>query len=203
MILKRLFDVLFSLIGLVLLSPLLILVAILVKLDSSGPAMFRQERVGLNGRLFKIHKYRTMVVNAEKLALQITVGDDARITKVGRIIRKYKIDEFPQLIDVFLGDMSMVGPRPEVAKYVAHYPEISRELVLSVRPGITDRASIEYKDENTILGQTNDPESAYIKQVLPVKLRFYEAYVNNRSFLGDLGILWDTFVAVFFSRIKN
>lgn len=189
---KRLFDWLASGLGLLVLSPLLLVLALWIKLDSPGPVFFRQERVGLGGRVFRIHKFRTMVVDAEKQGLQITVGSDSRVTRVGQWLRKYKIDELPQLIDVWLGHMSLVGPRPEVLRYVAQYPDDIRELVLSVRPGITDRASIEFKDENMILGLATDPHKAYLEEVLPKKLSFYVAYVNERSFFGDVKIIFRT-----------
>ena len=144
---KRLFDLLLSCIGLLLLAPLLLLIALLIKLDSPGPVMFRQERVGRFGKPFRIHKFRTMRHEPAGQGLQITVGADRRITRVGGFLRASKLDELPQLLDVWLGDMSLVGPRPEVPRYVAHYPAELREKVLSVRPGITDIASIEYRDE--------------------------------------------------------
>lgn len=193
---KRLFDFCASGVGLILLSPILLLIAALIRLDSHGPIFFRQERVGQFGRLFKIHKFRTMVVDAEALGMQITVGVDPRITKVGELLRRYKLDELPQLIDVLFGDMSLVGPRPEVPRYVACYPQELRELVLSVRPGITDRASIEYKDESKILGCATDPHQAYVNEVLPIKLGYYAEYVRNRSLLGDIGIIISTIQAI-------
>lgn len=193
---KRLFDFCASGIGLILLSPILLLIAALIRLDSHGPIFFRQERVGQFGRLFKIHKFRTMVVDAEAMGMQITVGVDPRITKVGEFLRRYKLDELPQLIDVLFGDMSLVGPRPEVPRYVACYPQELRELVLSVRPGITDRASIEYKDESKILGCATDPHQAYVNEVLPIKLGYYAEYVRNRSLLGDIGIIISTIQAI-------
>ena len=196
MILKRWFDLLASGLGLIALSPLFLLVAILIKLDSRGPVFFRQERVGRFGKAFQIHKFRTMVTDAELKGLQITVGADVRVTRAGRTLRKYKLDELPQLIDVLLGDMSLVGPRPEVPRYVAFYPEETRNVVLSVRPGITDRASIEYKDENRILGLAEDPSRAYVEQVLPVKLGHYVDYVSRRTFVGDLKIIFATLVAI-------
>ena len=150
----------------------------------------------MNGRIFRIHKFRTMSVEAEKKGLQITVGADRRITRVGAVIRKYKIDELPQLIDVLLGDMSLVGPRPEVPKYIACYPEDVRKIVLSVRPGITDWASIKFKDENSILGEAADPEAAYINQVLPIKQKYYVDYVKNRTFFNDIVIIFSTLIAV-------
>jgi len=196
MIAKRLFDLLASGLGLVLLSPFLLLIALGVKIDSPGPVFFRQERVGQYGRVFRIHKFRTMTTDAERNGLQITVGADARITRIGGILRKYKLDELPQLIDVLHGDMSLVGPRPEVPRYVACYPEEARKVVLSVRPGITDRASIEFKDESRILGLAEDPHRAYVEQVLPVKLKYYVDYVRQRTFFGDLKIILATLVAV-------
>jgi lipopolysaccharide/colanic/teichoic acid biosynthesis glycosyltransferase len=195
--LKRWFDLLASGLGLIVLSPLFLLVAILIKLDSKGPVFFRQERVGRFGKVFKIHKFRTMVADAELKGLQITVGADARVTRVGGALRKYKVDELPQLIDVFFDDMSLVGPRPEVARYVAFYPDETKDVVLSVRPGITDRASIEYKDENQILGLADDPHRAYVEQVLPVKIGYYVDYVTHRTFFGDLKIIFATLVSIF------
>ncbi len=193
---KRLFDWLASSLGLLLLAPLLLGLAVWIKLDSSGPVFFRQERVGRGGRLFRIHKFRTMVTDAERRGLQITVGADARVTRVGQWLRKYKLDELPQLLDVWLGHMSLVGPRPEVPRYVACYPVDVRDIVLSVRPGITDRASIEFKDENEILGRAQDPHAAYVQEVLPIKLRYYQEYVRSRSFLGDLMLIFKTFYAL-------
>lgn len=194
--LKRLFDFFGSGIGLIILLPIMLVIAVLIRLDSRGPIFFRQERVGQFGRLFKIHKFRTMVVDAEALGMQITVGFDPRVTRVGEFLRRYKLDELPQLIDVLFGYMSFVGPRPEVPRYVACYPQELRELVLSVRPGITDRASIEYKDENEILGRATDPHQAYLTEVLPIKLGYYADYVRNRSLLGDIGIIFLTLRAI-------
>ncbi len=189
---KRLFDFLLSGIGLIFLSPVFLLFAVLIKIDSPGPVFFRQERVGLSGRTFRIYKFRTMVTEAERKGLQITVGADNRVTRVGQWLRKYKLDELPQLLNVWLGSMSLVGPRPEVPRYVACYPADIREVVLSVRPGITDRASIEYRDENQILGQAQDPHQAYVHEVLPIKLRYYTEYVRTRTFFGDIKIILDT-----------
>ena len=193
---KRLFDWLASGLGLLVLAPLFLVLALWIKLDSIGPVFFRQERVGQDGRLFRIHKFRTMVIDAERLGLQITVGADARVTSVGHWLRKYKLDELPQLLDVWLGHMSLVGPRPEVQRYVACYPADLRAVVLSVRPGITDRASIEFKDENEILGSAVDPHMAYMNEVLPIKLRYYVEYVKTRSFLGDIFLILKTFAAL-------
>jgi lipopolysaccharide/colanic/teichoic acid biosynthesis glycosyltransferase len=189
---KRLFDVIASGLGLLILAPVLLVLALIIKLESPGPVFFRQERVGRFGKLFRIHKFRTMVTDAERKGLQITVGSDARVTRVGVPLRKYKLDELPQLVDVFVGHMSLVGPRPEVPRYVACYPEEAREIVLSVRPGITDWASIEFKDENEILGKAKDPHQAYIDEVLPIKLGYYVKYVREQSFLGDLRVIFVT-----------
>jgi lipopolysaccharide/colanic/teichoic acid biosynthesis glycosyltransferase len=196
MIAKRLFDLIVSAVGLVFLSPLLIAIAIFIKWESRGPVFFRQERVGQFGKTFFIHKFRTMVVGAESLGLQITVGADPRVTQVGNVLRKYKLDELAQLIDVFVGSMSFVGPRPEVPAYVACYPADAIQIILSVRPGITDRASIEYKDENEILAQANDPHKTYVEEVLPKKIHFYLDYVRNRTFFDDLRILFATLLAI-------
>ncbi len=193
---KRLFDWLASTCGLLVLAPVLVVLAFWIKLDSAGPVFFRQERVGRGGKLFRIHKFRTMVTDAERRGLQITVGADARVTRVGQWLRKYKLDELPQLLDVWLGHMSLVGPRPEVPRYVACYPADVRDVVLSVRPGITDRASIEFKDENEILGRAADPHLAYVNEVLPIKLRFYVDYVAHRSFRSDVGIIVATIRAL-------
>lgn len=198
--LKRAFDIFFAAGALLVLAPLLIVVALWVKFDSSGPVFFRQPRVGLRGCMFAIYKFRTMRVDTRADGPQITVGTDPRITPSGAFLRKYKIDEFPQFINVVLGDMSVVGPRPEVARYVALYPGATRELVLSVRPGITDLASIEYRDENDLLGRSADPETTYVTEVMPAKLAYCERYVRERSFIGDLAIIRRSFMASFARR---
>lgn len=193
---KRLFDIFASSVGLLVLAPLFAIVAIMIKMDSPGPVFFRQERVGRRGELFRIHKFRTMVVDASLRGMQITVGADVRITRVGSNLRRYKLDELPQLIDVLFGKMSLVGPRPEVPRYVDCYPDDVRTLVLSVRPGITDKASIEFRSENELLAKADDPQRVYVEQVLPIKLRYYVDYVNNRSFLGDVAIIFSTIAAI-------
>ena len=198
--LKRAFDVLFAAAVLLLLSPLLLGVAAWIRLDSRGPVLFRQLRVGRDGREFRILKFRTVHVDAPARGPQITVGRDPRITRAGHFLRKYKIDEFPQFINVLVGDMSVVGPRPEVPRYVAMYPPATRDLVLSVRPGITDLASIEYRDENELLGRSADPERTYVEQVMPAKLAYCERYVQERSFAGDIGIIGRTIAASFVNR---
>jgi lipopolysaccharide/colanic/teichoic acid biosynthesis glycosyltransferase len=197
---KRAFDIFFGTGALLVLAPLMLLVGLWIKVDSSGPVFFRQQRVGLHGREFAIYKFRTMRTRATPEGRQITVGADARITSCGAFLRKYKIDEFPQFINVVLGDMSVVGPRPEVPRYVALYPRATRDLVLSVRPGITDLASIEYRDENDLLGQSADPEGTYVAEVMPAKLAYCERYVRERSFVGDLAIIRRSFVASFARR---
>ena len=191
---KRLFDIVASALGLLLLTPLLIAVAVWIKFDSRGPVMFRQERVGRFGRPFMIHKFRTMRV--DNAGLQITVGSDKRITAAGRFLRGSKLDELPQLWDVLRGAMSLVGPRPEVPRYVALYPADLRETVLSVRPGITDLASIEYRDEGAVLARAADPECAYVDEVLPAKLALSARYVREASFLGDLRLILATLGAI-------
>ncbi len=196
MILKRIFDLFFSIIGILLLTPLLLCIIIWVKAGSRGPVFFRQDRVGRFGKIFRIIKFRTMCLDAEAKGRQITVGEDSRITGSGRFLRRYKLDELPQLFNVVLGEMSLVGPRPEVPRYVALYPEKVRESVLSVPPGITDYASIEYKDENAILGCAADPEKAYIEEVMPVKLAYYERYVAERSLLIDFKLIIKTLKSI-------
>lgn len=186
---KRTFDVVLSLAGIVVLLPLFAVIAGSIKLDSPGPVFFRQERVGRFGRPFRIFKFRTMRPDSEQSGGQITVGDDPRITGAGTFLRRYKLDELPQLFNVVLGDMSLVGPRPEVPRYVALYPEKTRELVLSVPPGITDYASIEYRDENALLGKASDPEKTYVEEILPIKLRYYEKYLAEQSLLIDSKII--------------
>ncbi len=194
--LKRLFDLVASGLGFLVLAPLLLVVALAIKLESPGPVFFRQERVGQFGKPFFIHKFRTMVTNAERNGLQITVGEDARVTRVGAVVRKYKLDELAQLIDVIVGNMSLVGPRPEVPRYVDCYPKEAKEIVLSVKPGITDWASIKFKNENEILGKAKDPHRAYIDEILPIKIRYYVEYVRGRSFFGDLRIIFATLYAI-------
>ena len=185
--LKRAFDLAASGIGLLLLSPLLLALAAWIRLDSPGPVFFRQERIGLRGRPFRIYKFRSMRVDHS--GPQITVGADDRITRSGHIIRAYKLDELPQLLNVFLGDMSLVGPRPEVPRYVAFYPADVRAEVLSVRPGITDLASVQYRSESTLLAQSADPERTYIDTILPAKLALCRQYVRERSLGLDLKII--------------
>ena len=196
MMLKRTFDLLVSSTALLLIIPLLALLAIWVKLDSPGPVLFRQHRVGRGGRQFAIHKLRTMRIDSERSNSQITVAGDSRITRSGRLLRKYKLDELPQLVDVLVGNMSMVGPRPEVPRYMELYPAQTREKVLSVRPGITDWASLRFRDENEMLASASNSEQTYIAEVLPIKQRLYLDYVDNRTFWMDLRILGQTVWAI-------
>lgn len=196
MIQKRIFDLFFSIPGVLLLAPLFLLISIWIIFDSVGPVFFRQERVGRFGKVFLIFKFRTMCLDAESKGRQITVGQDPRITRSGRFLRKTKLDELPQLLNVITGEMSLVGPRPEVPRYVALYPANVRELVLSVPPGITDYASIEYKDENAILGQAADPDRAYVEDVMPVKLAYYQRYVAERSLWVDFKLIMKTLQAI-------
>lgn len=186
---KRIFDLVFVIPGLLVLLPIFIVVSIAIKLDSSGPIFFRQSRVGRNGILFSILKFRTMVVNADKIGGRITIGYDTRVTRVGGFLRRYKLDELPQLINVIKGEMSLVGPRPEVPEYVSYYPEDVKETVLSVPPGITDQASIEFSNESEILGQSEDPTFTYVNDIIPVKLNYYIWYVENRSLLLDIKLI--------------
>jgi len=193
---KRLFDVVFAAAGLLLLAPLFVLIALSIKAGSPGPVFFRQERVGRHGVPFRIHKFRTMREAGAPNPLQITVGADARITRVGAVLRRAKLDELPQLIDVLLGRMSIVGPRPEVPRYVAIYPTELREKVLSVRPGITDFASIQFRDESTLLARAADPEREYTEVVLPAKLRLAAQYVDQATLATDLRLIGRTLKAL-------
>jgi len=192
---KRLFDVLAAACGLLLLAPVLCAIALWIRLDSPGPALFRQRRVGRHGRLFDIYKFRTMADRPDD-GRQLTVGADPRITRAGRFLRRTKLDELPQLLNVLEGTMSLVGPRPEVPRYVDRYPPAVRQIVLSVAPGVTDLAAILFKDENDILGLAPDPERAYVETILPVKLEYYQRYVRERSFWLDLRILFRTLAAI-------
>ena len=196
---KRSFDLVASTIALLVLWPLFVVIAIWIKLDSKGSVFFRQTRVGRDEKNFEILKCRSMSVptSAQTAGLLITVGQDARVTKSGAFIRKTKLDELPQLINVLLGTMSIVGPRPEVPKYIACYTPEQKQSVLSVRPGITDNASIAFRDENEILGKAQDPEKAYIEEILPIKIAFYMEYAKHHSFQQDLKIIIKTIQILF------
>lgn len=193
--LKRTFDILASFCGLLLLSPLFIVVAIWIKLDSTGPVFYRQIRVGRGNKDFRLFKFRSMSVDSDKKGLLTVGGRDSRITNSGYFIRKYKLDELPQLINVFIGDMSFVGPRPEVRRYVDIYTD-EQLHVLDVRPGITDMASIKYRNENDLLEGSENPEEYYIKVIMPDKLRINLDYVAHHSFWGDIKMIFSTFVEI-------
>lgn len=188
---KRTFDIAVSAVGLLLSSPFLAMVVVSIKLTSKGPVFFRQERVGKNFVTFHILKFRTMVVDAEKLGGHLTTGKDPRITSIGRFLRKTKLDELPQLINVFKGEMSFVGPRPEVSKYVEMFREDYEEL-LTVRPGITDPASLKYRYESEVLGDSENPEETYVTQILPDKIALAKEYIKSSSFLFDLRLIFKT-----------
>lgn len=191
----RFFDILFSLLGILLLSPVFLILYISIRLESKGGGFYRQQRVGRYGEDFYVYKFRSMRVGADKQGLITVGGRDPRITHIGYFVRKYKLDELPQLFNVLKGDMSLVGPRPEVRKYVDLYTDEQRE-VLSVRPGITDYASIEYVDENTILGQAEDADKAYVEQIMPDKIRYNMRYIDNRSIKEYFKIVFLTFWSI-------
>ena len=191
----RFFDFILSLVGLVVLAPIFIVLAIWIKTDSKGPVFYKQVRVGQNGIDFGLFKFRSMVVDADKKGLITVGGRDPRITRSGYFIRKYKLDELPQLINVLVGDMSLVGPRPEVRKYVELYDD-DQNKVLSVKPGITDYASIEYMDENEILGKSTDPEKTYIEEIMPEKIKHNMKYIKNRSLIEYFKIIFLTVLKI-------
>ncbi len=193
---KRLFDLVVASLALLLLSPLLLAVALWIKLDSPGPVFFRQQRVGRHGVPFAIHKFRSMRVDAPLQGPPLTVGADPRITRAGAFLRRTRIDELPQFIDVLRGCMSLVGPRPEVPRYVAHYPSALRDRVLAVRPGITDPASLDFIDEAILLAAAVDAEREYIEHILPRKLQSAAAYAERATLATDLGVLARTAVAL-------
>jgi lipopolysaccharide/colanic/teichoic acid biosynthesis glycosyltransferase len=193
---KRVFDLVAAAVGLVLLAPAMLAIAVWIKLDSPGPVFFRQERVGRFGIHFRIHKFRTMTQRAGGEGPQITVAADPRITRAGQWLRRTKLDELPQLVDVLTGDMSIVGPRPEVPRYVAQYPPAMRDKVLSVRPGITDFASLHYRRESELLALASDPEREYVQVVMPEKLRYAAQYVDQASLATDLRLIAQTLLAL-------
>ena len=196
---KRFFDVVASGLGLIVLSPLFLVLAIWIKCDSKGPVFYRQVRVGRGNKDFRIFKFRSMRVGADKGSLVTIGGHDPRVTRSGYFIRKFKFDELPQLINVFLGDMSLVGPRPEVRHYVDYWtPE--QMHVLDVRPGITDPASIKFRNENELMEKADDPEKYYIEVIMQEKIKLYLEYVNNNSFFYDLGLIFKTFKVIVSER---
>ena len=193
--LKRLFDVVFSVIGIMLLFPILLLISILIKLDSKGPILFIQGRVGKNNKDFNIFKFRTMSVQSNKKGLLTLGNNDSRITKIGYVLRRYNIDEFPQLINILKGDMSFVGPRPELRYYVNFYNDDDMKI-FDVRPGITGLASLEYRNEVELLKTAKDPETFFIKTIIPDKLKYNKAYISKRNFFFDLKLIGLTIVKV-------
>lgn len=188
---KRFFDILATILGGLILLPIIIPIIIWIKLSSKGPLFYVQKRVGKNFKEFNLYKFRSMIINADKVGPSVTSGDDPRITKVGRIIRKTKIDELPQLINVIKGDMSLVGPRPEVMKFVKEKKKEYKNI-LTIKPGITDNAAIEFRDEETIMEQYIDKEKAYIDIVLPQKIELYNKYIRNISLLNDIKLILKT-----------
>jgi lipopolysaccharide/colanic/teichoic acid biosynthesis glycosyltransferase len=192
---KRIFDVIVAAVGLLLLTPLLLLVSLLIKFDSPGPVFFTQERMGRKFRSFRIYKFRTMVPDAPRLGGKITAGADPRITRIGRYLRWTKVDELPQLFNVLKGDMSVVGPRPEVRQYVELFRS-DYEEILQVSPGITDLASMHYRHEAELLGRSENPEDRYVKEILPEKIKLAKEYLHRSSFFFDIVVLLKTFVAI-------
>ncbi|MFC2450632.1 MAG: sugar transferase [Flavobacteriaceae bacterium] len=191
----RLLDIMLSLLGLLFLLPIFLILAVWIKFDSQGSIFFRQIRVGKDGRDFRIYKFRTMIVNAEKMGI-ITIGErDPRITNSGYFLRKYKLDELPQLINVLKGEMSFVGPRPEVRKYVEMYNQ-EQLKILTVKPGITDYASIEYINEDEILGKSLDPERTYIEEIMPQKIKYNMKYINNKTVIEYFKIIFLTIIKI-------
>jgi lipopolysaccharide/colanic/teichoic acid biosynthesis glycosyltransferase len=192
---KRIFDIFFSILGLVILFPILLTLAIIIKIDSKGPVFYKQTRVGLNNTDFKIYKFRTMRVNSDQLGL-LTIGDrDPRVTNIGYVLRKFKLDELPQLINVLIGNMSFVGPRPEVRKYVNLYSKSDLEI-LSVKPGITDYASIKFRNEAEIMSKSESPEDVYINEIMPEKIRLNKIYVKEQGLFTDIKIIFLTFASI-------
>jgi lipopolysaccharide/colanic/teichoic acid biosynthesis glycosyltransferase len=189
----RIIDCTFALIGLVILMPVLLFIAVVIKLTSKGPVLYKQTRVGKNGQDFKLYKFRSMKTGADKSGLLTVGGKDSRITGIGYFLRKYKLDELPQLFNVFAGKMSLVGPRPEVRKYVELYTAEQRK-VLNVLPGITDYASIEYRNENELLALAADPEAFYINEIMPRKIELNQAYIKNRSLKTYFGVIIKTVI---------
>ena len=196
---KRIFDIVASGLGLIVLSPLFLVLAVWIKLDSKGPVFYRQVRVGWKNKDFRIFKFRSMRVGSDKGSLVTIGGHDPRVTRSGYVIRKFKFDELPQLINVFIGDMSLVGPRPEVRHYVDYWtPE--QMHVLDVRPGITDPASIKFRNENELMEQAEDPEKYYIEVIMQEKIKLYLEYVEKHNFLYDLGLIFKTFFVIIHER---
>ena len=199
---KRFFDILFSLVGLIVFLPLFVLVAILLKIENRGVVIFVQQRVGMGFKAFSLYKFRSMVTDASKIGLSITAGDDPRITKIGRFLRKTKIDETPQLLNVLRGDMSFVGPRPEVNKYVEMFYNDYTEI-LKIKPGITDLASLKYRDESSILGRTKEPEQEYVCRILPEKILLAKEYLKRSSLILDISIIFKTLIKLVINKTNR
>lgn len=200
---KRTFDLFAAALGLLLLAPVLAMVALIIVIDSPGTALFVQDRVGKDGTNFRIIKFRSMTASQNVDSSQLTIGNDRRVTKLGFLLRKWKVDELPQLWNVLIGDMSIVGPRPEVPKYVAYYPSEIRNIVLSVRPGITDPCSLRLSNESNILAKADDPHKYYVETLLPKKLKIYVKYVNEQSFYSDLQIIFQTFFVILLQKNRT
>lgn len=192
---KRLFDIAATIVGIVFLLPVIIPIMILIKLNEKGPLFYTQKRVKKDFDVFYLYKFRSMIVDAKKAGPSVTSADDPRITRIGKIIRKTKIDELPQLLNVIKGDMSLVGPRPELMKFVKEKKEEYKKI-LSIKPGITDNAAIEYRDEDVIMQQYEDKEKAYVDIILPEKIKHYNHYVANISFVGDIKLIWKTLTSL-------
>ena len=188
---KRCFDFISSFITLIFLLPVFIVVAWLIKKDG-GPVFYQQQRVGRYGNIFNLYKFRSMVIDADKIGAKVTASHDPRITRIGKLLRKTKTDELPQLFNVLTGNISLVGPRPEVPYYVAKWPDAKKKIILSVKPGITDYATLYYNDEQAVLSRAKDPEKTYLNEVMPHKLRMYEQYINDQSFWLDIKIILAT-----------
>ncbi len=197
---KRSFDIAVAAIGLIVLSPLMVILAVMIKCDSQGPVLFKQRRIGKNFRVFLIYKFRTMKENSELSGPLITIGEDPRITRVGRFLRRAKLDEVPQLINVLKGEMSLVGPRPELPRFVELFQREYAEI-LTVRPGITDLASLKYRDEAALLDQAQNPEEEYLKQILPDKIRLAKDYLQRASFFFDLSLIVRTIIKLIDGRV--
>jgi len=192
---KRIFDILLSAIGLIILIPFAILIAFAIYIDDRGPVFFKQKRIGLNLQPFTLYKFRSMTVNKDSSNGSFDAGNQSRVTNIGKVLRKTKLDELPQLINVLKGDMSFVGPRPEVKKWVDVYPQ-QWASILTVKPGITDNAAILFRNEEEILAQVANPENHYREIILPQKLNIYSLYISNHSFTGDLKIIFNTFYSI-------
>jgi lipopolysaccharide/colanic/teichoic acid biosynthesis glycosyltransferase len=201
-VIKRSFDVAVAAIGLIVLAPLMLILAVLIKCDSQGPVFFKQRRIGKNFQTFLIYKFRTMKENAEFSGPVITIGDDPRITRIGRFVRKAKLDELPQLINVLKGEMSFVGPRPELPRFVELFRREYTEI-LTVRPGITDLASLKYRDEAALLDRAQNPEEEYLTRVLPDKIRLARDYLQRASFFFDLGLIFKTIMKLVDGRVSS